>query len=142
MKALSVRQPWADLILFKEKTIETRTWKTNYRGEILIVASKKPHNPRAGFALCIVKLVDCRPMVKADEAAAKCEIYPGAYAWVLEFVRQVPFLPVPGKLGIYDVKDYPFKIPVTACRECGQMMKDGCGRCFRWGYHCEGVCPK
>ena len=32
MKALSIRQPWAELILQGRKTIELRTWKTSYRG--------------------------------------------------------------------------------------------------------------
>ena len=42
MKALSIKEPWATLILEGKKTIETRTWKTNYRGEILLCASKNP----------------------------------------------------------------------------------------------------
>jgi len=40
MKAISLRQPWADLIVNGFKNIENRTWKTNYRGRILIHASK------------------------------------------------------------------------------------------------------
>ncbi len=32
MKALSLRQPWAELILQGRKTIETRTWRTAHRG--------------------------------------------------------------------------------------------------------------
>jgi len=39
MKALSLKQPWAELILQGKKTIETRTWNTNFRGEFLIHAS-------------------------------------------------------------------------------------------------------
>jgi len=42
MKALSVRQPWANLIAAGKKTIETRKWATDYRGQILIVSSKTP----------------------------------------------------------------------------------------------------
>lgn len=41
MKALSLRQPWAWLVVTGYKTIETRTWKTNYRGLLLIHASGK-----------------------------------------------------------------------------------------------------
>ena len=40
MKVLSLIQPWASLIYFNEKRIETRSWKTNYRGELYIHASK------------------------------------------------------------------------------------------------------
>ena len=40
MKVLSIRQPWASLIMYGYKTIEFRTWKTSYRGKFLIHASK------------------------------------------------------------------------------------------------------
>ena len=42
MKALTVKQPWASLIVEGIKDIENRTWKTNYRGRILIHSSKMP----------------------------------------------------------------------------------------------------
>lgn len=42
MKVISLWQPWAQLIVEGKKYDETRSWKTNYRGEILIHASKKP----------------------------------------------------------------------------------------------------
>jgi len=40
MKAISIRQPWASLILVAGKDIENRTWSTRYRGPVLIHASK------------------------------------------------------------------------------------------------------
>lgn len=40
MKAITVIQPWATLLATGKKHIETRSWKTNYRGEILIHAGK------------------------------------------------------------------------------------------------------
>lgn len=39
MKALSIRQPWASLICRGTKDVENRTWKTKYRGKLLIHAS-------------------------------------------------------------------------------------------------------
>lgn len=42
-KALTLLQPWASLIVMGAKKIETRSWRTNYRGELLIHASKKFH---------------------------------------------------------------------------------------------------
>lgn len=36
MKCLSISQPFADLIISGKKTIELRTWNTNFRGEFLI----------------------------------------------------------------------------------------------------------
>ena len=40
MKALSIKQPWAYLIAVGKKDVENRTWKTNYRGKILIHTTK------------------------------------------------------------------------------------------------------
>ncbi|WP_274362735.1 ASCH domain-containing protein [Paenibacillus thermotolerans] len=45
MKAITIHQPWASLIAIGAKRFETRGWKTNYRGQIAIHASKKdPHD--------------------------------------------------------------------------------------------------
>jgi len=41
MKVISLIQPWATLVVIGAKKIETRSWNTSYRGEILIHASKK-----------------------------------------------------------------------------------------------------
>lgn len=41
MKAISLWQPWASLIAMKLKVYETRSWATNYRGDLLICAAKK-----------------------------------------------------------------------------------------------------
>lgn len=105
MKALSVRQPWANLIASGQKTIETRTWYTPYRGELLIASSKVGPEPPLGCAIAVVRLVDCRPMTKADEAAARCRIYDRAYSWVLENVRLVEHVPITGRLALYEVPD-------------------------------------
>lgn len=40
MKALSIRQPWAWLIVNGHKDIENRNWHTNFRGPVLIHAGK------------------------------------------------------------------------------------------------------
>lgn len=40
MKALTLTQPWATLVALGEKKIETRSWGTGYRGELLIHAAK------------------------------------------------------------------------------------------------------
>ena len=115
MKALSVKQPWAGLIAAGYKTIETRTWETKFRGDLLIVSSKKPAismgreqykdplcYPR-GETICIVNVVDCVPMVGKHEEAAMCDVYDGAWAWMLEDIRMVKQIPVSGQLSIFDV---------------------------------------
>ena len=40
MKVLTIKQPWASLIINSYKKYEFRSWKTNYRGKILIHAGK------------------------------------------------------------------------------------------------------
>lgn len=66
MKALSVRQPWATLIVAGLKRVETRTWATRHRGPLLIHAAKTPDPilrdpPRAlRVALCMADVDDGR----------------------------------------------------------------------------------
>lgn len=103
MKAFSIKQPWANLIASGEKTIETRDWRTSYRGSLLIVSAKRPDIPPAGFALCVVDVVDCRPMIREDEPAARCPWRPKAWAWVLTNVRRAKPFAVRGRLGFYEV---------------------------------------
>ena len=105
MKALSVREPWISLIAEGNKTIETRTWNTNYRGPLLLVGSKNPSGPYAGKAACVVEVVDCHPMLESDNEAACCEVYPKAHSWVLGNIRRVKPFPVKGKLSFYEVSD-------------------------------------
>lgn len=40
MKAISLKQPWADAVMFLGKDIENRSWKTNHRGNLVIHCSK------------------------------------------------------------------------------------------------------
>ena len=106
MKALSVKQPYANYIASGKKTIETRTWNTKYRGYVIIVSSINPKIEPAGKALAIAKIVDSRPMIKQDEDKACCKIYPKAFSWILEDIRQIKPFPVKGKLGLYDIPNY------------------------------------
>ncbi len=120
-KAISIKQPWAWAIAYGFKTIETRTWYTGYRGELLIVSSLKPDKAlmdwfqketgmkvddqmEYGKAIAIADLVDCKPMIEADQDAALCDIYPKAESWFLENVRQIEPFPVKGRLMLYDVE--------------------------------------
>ena len=106
MKALSIQQPWASMIASGIKTIETRVWSTEYRGPLLICATKKPEvdGLPVGVALCIVELVDCRTMTEEDQVKACCEIYPRAHSFVLKRLRSVEPFPVKGQLGFFDVE--------------------------------------
>ena len=76
MKALTIRQPWATLIMLGVKRYEFRSWKTNFRGEVLIHAGQgidkeaverlKKYLPNAelplGKILGKVNITDCIPM--------------------------------------------------------------------------------
>ncbi len=80
MKALTIKQPWATLIMQKDKRFEFRSWKTNYRGDVLIHAGKGidkealerlkkylPDELPLGKILGKVTITDCVPM--SDEFA-------------------------------------------------------------------------
>ncbi|MGP8162769.1 MAG: ASCH domain-containing protein [Acidimicrobiales bacterium] len=41
LKALTIRQPWASLIMAGIKDVENRTWRTNYRGRLVIHAGAR-----------------------------------------------------------------------------------------------------
>lgn len=60
MLALSIRQPWASLILKAGKNIENRDWPTKYRGRILIHAAKgmtrAEHEDAINFAVEAIKV--------------------------------------------------------------------------------------
>lgn len=51
MKAISLLQPWATLIVIGAKKFETRSWGTRYRGPLLIHASV---NPKMAKEFCSV----------------------------------------------------------------------------------------
>ena len=127
MKVLSIREPFATLIANNIKHIETRSWKTNYRGELFIQASGKSlskdfsnndsvfglvNNMQMNYGniICKCKLVDCVYM--DDEFITKIMKNPieyefgdykvGRYAWVLEDVELIYPISVKGRLGIWN----------------------------------------
>ena len=142
LPALSVKQPWASRIARGAKTIETRTWAPSWRGPLVIVSSREPDTRFEdsvtsglpyGQALCIVLLIDCRPMTEADEPAACCEIYPRAVAWVLKYCwRLVPF-GVTGQRGLYPVEIHPAHVGGRgAYDEIAEYHRRAIARGFRW----------
>ena len=112
MKVLTIIEPWATLIAKKKKFIETRSWKTAYRGELYIHASKKKidkkypamnqllnlipnEEMKYGNIICKCKIVDCVYMdeefiekIKNNKQEYLCGGYSvGRYAWVLEDIE-------------------------------------------------------
>jgi len=67
IRVLSVRQPYADQIIFGDKWNELRSWKTPYRGTVYIHASRwdgpksqgSPGEGTTGAIIGRVQLVDC-----------------------------------------------------------------------------------
>ena len=129
MKVLSLTEPYATLIKNGVKTIETRSWKTNYRGKLYIHASatKMPkeykenkelmslvdiNNLNYGNIICSCELVDCIKMtdefINDVRNNRKNEyitgIYGnGRYAWILENIEQLDVpIKAKGKLNIWD----------------------------------------
>lgn len=120
MKSLSVKQPWASLLINGEKTVECRTWYTKYRGELLICASKGDFELEdglilpGGYALGVVELYDIRRMTRADlENAFLPEEWEEdalmGYAWHVRPVRSFIPVPVKGKLNLYETDISNFK---------------------------------
>ena len=70
------------------KTIELRTWKTNYRGKLLIVASRFPKRKSCqaekGFVLSIERL---RKMCELDVELSCCDYSDTYYSWIFKKIR-------------------------------------------------------
>lgn len=122
MKALSIRQPWAWLILNAGKDIENRDWPTRFRGRILVHASKgmtgaeyesgiytaMKANPgwplpasaslERGGIVGSVEIVDC--VTESDSPW-----FFGRYGFVLRDPQALPFTPCKGQLGFFDVNE-------------------------------------
>lgn len=124
VKVLTVKQPWASLIVHGIKDIENRSWRTNFRGRVLIHASDSygrkfsvdltDAQTKAAFATIAketmfgnmpfgsiigsVEIVDCvqnHPSIWADN---------GVYHWVLAnpILFEKPIENVKGKLGLWN----------------------------------------
>lgn len=121
MKVLSIKEPYASLIMMNIKKIETRSFKTKYRGELYIHASLSKSNqnselsklisPMYGEIICKCSLVDCVLMTdefienlkKENPMEYKCRHYEvGRYAWILEDIKIIKPIKAKGKLGIWN----------------------------------------
>ncbi len=125
MKALSVKNPYANLIRLGLKTIETRSKNISYRGDVLICASKSkiyaydvfnilsvdlPTSEtycNEGMAICVATLFHVGDFVKQHEldAFVRFDESKELYAWHLENIRAIMPFPVKGKLGFFEVDD-------------------------------------
>ncbi|MBQ2873348.1 MAG: ASCH domain-containing protein [Bacilli bacterium] len=123
MKVLTIREPWASLIVNGYKKYEFRSWKTNYRGKILIHAGlnldKNMFNRFKDYNIECIKgaiigeaeIVDCilvskefnDTLRKIDPIVYGRSNYTETYAWKLENVIKYnkPIF-CKGKLGLWN----------------------------------------
>ena len=123
MKCLTVKQPWASLIIEGFKCYEFRPWKTNYRGKILIHAGKnlekdmfdrfqKYHlDYELGAIIGEAELVDCILVDKELNTELRIMnpvVYGRSnhvenYAWKLEHIKKYDKpIYINGKLGLWN----------------------------------------
>ncbi|HSO35684.1 MAG TPA: ASCH domain-containing protein [Labilithrix sp.] len=104
MLALSVKQPWAELIACGKKKKEFRTWSRSCFGELLIVASKSVEaEDIADEGLDITSLVFGRAVCVVDFYKVTGD--EGDYAWHLRNPRRVEPVEVRGSASLYHVPD-------------------------------------
>ena len=154
MKAISLHQPSAHLMAIGAKRIETRGWKTDVRGWVLIHAALKwtkaqremvadwPEEMMRGFAtgavVCAVRLVDCVEMndlglvtfmlneYGEPHEATYGDYSPGRFAWVTDAVVRFE-TPVVwrGRQGWFDVPDSEVRDKLPGWVYADAVRKDG-----------------
>ena len=125
MKVLTIKEPWASLIIEGYKKYEFRSWKTNYRGTILIHAGmsidKKQVTKLSNYNLKYsngeiigeATLTDCilvsdelnNELVNIDPIVYGMNNHVGIYAWKLDNVKKYDKpIKIKGKLGLWNYK--------------------------------------
>ncbi len=123
MKALTVYQPWAALIMAGIKRIENRTRRVNYRGPLAIHAGRSRASMDVlrdstikelyegvgelgecfGAVIGVVDLVDVFPI--EDERVRDDAFAVGPWCWLLENPRKLAEpVEATGKLGLWDMR--------------------------------------
>ena len=126
MKVLTLKQPWATLVSEGIKEYEFRSWKTNYRGKVLIHAGAgidkkemerfKDLNLKYPSKRIIaeVEIEDCfelddklnQKIISENNIAYGSKIRTG-YAWKLKNVKKIKSnKEINGKLGLWNIDKY------------------------------------
>lgn len=118
MKALSIRQPWAWLIIHGGKDFENRSWHTKYRGRFLVHAAKGMTNNEFTTALlyCLARGLPMpdRSDMQRGGIIGSVELvdsvdhsdspwYMGQKGFLLRDPKPLPFMPLKGQLQFFDV---------------------------------------
>ena len=123
LKVLTLRQPWATLVSEGIKRYEFRSWKTKYRGKVLIHAGagidkedmKKYKNVNLEFSskkiLAVVEIEDCleldeelnNKIISENNIAYGNKVRTG-YAWKLNNIKKINYdKEVNGQLGLWNI---------------------------------------
>jgi hypothetical protein len=130
--ALSLKQPWATLLAYGQKTIEVRSWPTGQRGRILIHAARVSDDRPEAWALVPEELQEAAQLVGGIVGAGdlkECKAYRGLerftadqgrhlnepawfrppvlYGFVFENLGPVPFRRYPGWMRFFAVEETP-----------------------------------
>lgn len=130
LPVISIRQPWAEAIVAGLKDVENRSWRTHFRGPVLIHAGSKRLAPELddyldlksargitektgrrwldvelGGIVGMAEIVDCVSFDSlADQRHVGSPWFTGPWGWVLRNARRLPFYPCRGALGFFRVK--------------------------------------
>ncbi len=96
MRALSIRQPWAWLIIHGGKDIENRTWHTKFRGRFLVHASQGMTRKEYEAAYCFA--LDTRELTPFDIPAFE-QLQRGGIIGSVELVDSVDHSDSPWYMG-------------------------------------------
>jgi hypothetical protein len=119
VKALSIRQPWAWLIVTGYKDTENRSWRTNYRGSLFIHAGRAIDptsldqiEGRYGLRIPAKKLlrggiIGAVELVDVVKEHSSRWFDGGGFAWVLANPNPLGFIEVSGRLGLFDIDFTP-----------------------------------
>lgn len=123
MKALSIRQPWAWLIINGGKDVENRSWHTKYRGRFIVHAAKGMTNKeycdglefamRAGD-ICLLGAFPTFQEMQRGGIIGSVELvdsvdhsespwYMGQKGFLLRDPVPLPFRSLKGRLGFFEV---------------------------------------
>ena len=133
--ALSLKQPWAALLVYGRKTVEVRRWATRRRGPVLIHAARVPDPRPEAWAQLPPELGEAAQLAGGLIGAAELtgvlayrspQLFaadrarhlndpswfrpPRLYGFVFANPRPLPFRPYPGNVRFFTVEDAPEKL--------------------------------
>lgn len=114
LKALTICQPYAELIARGLKNVENRDWPTRYRGLLVIHAGKSREwmddgdldaypDMSFGMIVAVAMLYDCIHISKMPATRLHEQHVNGPWCWLLKDVRRVKPIPYRGAQGLWEL---------------------------------------